>query len=279
MIKELLVGVDGSDYSKAASYHACSLAKTHGARINGLAAADTAGVEHWYHQPKPLGAGSMDHEAYEKKLSETRSRAKNAAEDFKRICEERGVKYSVEVKEGDPAQHILQAAGLNDVLILGQRTCFSFEAEEGDYCDTWWDVLMQSRRPLILVPEKDREIKKVMIALDLQRLTDRLIYNYIHLDPYPGAEVHLMHAREKSEKQTEIPKEFIEYFKVHGFEVTSKVIYGDGAGQAIVDYAQAEEMNLLVLGVHTVSKVWSAIIGSTGKFVIEHLDIPIFTQT
>ena len=189
------------------------------------------------------------------------------------------MEHRAELKEGSPERELLRAAKLSDVLILGRVTRMEFGIDEDESCGTWWEVLTKSERPLILVPEQYREIKRVMIAVDFHRITDRLIFNYVHLNPYPGAEVHLIHAADPDDKDREIPGELLDYLETHGVNVIPKVLFGEHKGQAIVNYANTEEIDLAVIGLHTMSKVVAALLGSTANFVIQNLEIPIYTQT
>lgn len=279
MIKQLMVGLDGSKNTRTVVQYGVDLAKIHKARLIGLCVADTTDIENAYHTPRPLGAGSADAELYKKSLEKAQARADSALSIFQEVCEEQKVEHQGIKREGNPARQILKTATLNDMVIMSQKTRFSYGLADDQHCDASKDVLDESVRPLVLVPDEHRKIKKVMLAMDLHRLSDRMFYNYVHLNPYPGAKVHLIHGVQADEKDKEFPEDIIQYFKVHGIEVKASILHGDHLGQAIVNYANTEEMDMVVMGIHTVSKVWQVLIGSTGRYVIEHLDLPIYTQT
>jgi nucleotide-binding universal stress UspA family protein len=279
MIRQLLVGVDQCKHSESATRYACSLARLQKARVLGVAVVDTEGIDASYHTSRPLGAGSADAELYQKRLEEARAGADASIKKFREICEEQKVEYKAEIREGGPEAELLQAAKLSDVLVLGKMTQMEFDVDKNESCGTWWEVLSKSERPLILVPEIHHEINRVMIAVDFHRLTDRLLFNYVHLNPYPGAEVHLIHAADPDEKDKEIPPELVEYMETHGVNVTPKTLYGEHKGQAIVNYADTENIDLAVIGLHTMSKVVAALLGSTARFVIQNLEIPVYAQT
>lgn len=279
MIKQLMVAIDGTEYGEAAVRHACFLARKHDARLCGVAVIDTEGIEAAYHTSRPLGAGSADAGLYKKHLEEAGTWAENAVKMFEAICKKEQVKHQSETRKGDPVREILEAARLNDLVVMGRKTRLAFACADGEFCDTWWEVLVNSTRPLILAPKQHREVKNVMIAMDLGRLADRLLFNYIHLNPYPGVKVHLVHVAADGQKEKNIPDSVVEYFKVHGFDVVPEILRGDHAGQAIVNYSVTKNIDLAVIGVHTVSKLIAALLGSTTRYAIEHLEIPILAQT
>jgi nucleotide-binding universal stress UspA family protein len=280
MIKQLLVGLDGTEFSDGAIKFACNLAKIHNAKVLGVAVAATSEIEEAYHTPRPLGAGSADSDLHEKSLAEARDFADKARKRFVKLVKDTGISYEDKLIEGYPSSVLLKAASLCDVMVLGRKTKYTCGLPDEQFCDASEEVLEKSVRPLVLVPpEPGDDIKNVMIAIDLQRLTDRVLYNYIHLNPYPKAKIHLVHAAPSPDKAPEIPKEIVDYFAVHNLDVKPIVLTGEHTGQAIVNYAKTEEIDLAVLGVHSMSKIWQVLIGSTGRYIIEKLKIPVYTQT
>jgi len=277
MIKQLLVGLDGSDATEAVVRYGCGLAARHGARLIGLAAVNTADIETAYHTPRPMGAGSIDQEHYKKARAEAAARARTAVEVFNKVCQECGAGHEAVEVEGDPAGLILKKADLNDLVILARQTRFSYGLSDEDFRDATPDVLEKCARPLLLVTGPFKEVKRVMIAVDFQRLSAQLIHTYVHLNPWPDAEVHLVHA--SVDEKAEFPPELIEYLKVHDIQAKTRVLHGDHPGQALVNYAETEEIDMAVIGIHTVSQVWSVILGKTGRYVLDHIKIPVFTST
>ncbi len=282
MIKQLMVAMDDGEYAESAAEHACELAKIHEAKVLGMVIADTYDIETAYHSPRPLGAGSSGKEHYEKAILEAKGFAEKARDQLVKICEKHGVKYKASLVEGSPTQEILKHSTLCDLVIMGRRTRFTCGLPDGQFCNAAEEVLARSFRPLMLASEKKKEVKKVMIALDLQRLSDRLLFNYVHLNPFPGAEIHLVHASPEHNNGggKKFPAEIEEYFNVHGMSVKSKILHGDNPGQAIVNYAGMEGIDLAVIGIHSVSKIWEVLMGSTSRYIMEHMvDTPMFTQT
>jgi len=278
MIKQLLVGLGSSEYAGSAVLYGCDLAKRHGARLVGLAVANTAEVEAAYRTPRPLGAGSADQEVYKQRLAEARDAAKENLAGFEEVCKKEGVDYSGQIVEGDPSEEILKASILSDLVILGRKTRFTCWLPDDEFDDTCSEVIEKSTHPMILTPGERSDVKKVLIALDFQRLSDRVYFNFIHLNPFPEAEAHLVHAA-KGKADSEFPEHLVEYFATHGVKAKPVMLTGDHVGQAIVNYAGAEGMDMVVMGVHTMSKVLKALLGSTGRYVLNHCDLPIYTQT
>ncbi len=278
MIKQLLVGLGESEYSIAAVHYACDLALIHDATVTGLAVANTAGIEAAYHTPRPMGAGSADHDLYVKSIEDAKKKSASALAKFEEICKERGVKYKGALVEGDPGDEISKASILSDMVVLGRKTMFTCWLPDDKFDDACADVIEHSVRPMVLVPGEHQPIKKIMIALDFQRLSERLYYNFIHLNPYPDAQIHIVHVA-SSKKVTEFPEELVEYFKVHDLEVKPVMLSGDHVGQALVNYATTNEVDMVVMGVHTMSKVLKALLGSGGRYVLNNLQLPIYTQT
>ena len=278
MIKQLLVGLGESEYARSAVEYACDLAEMHNAKVIGLSVANIPAIEETYHTPRPLGAGSADAELYKKSLEDARAKSEQALSEFEKVCQARGVSYEGRKQEGRPTELILKAASTSDLVILGRKSRFTCWLPEDRFDDVCSEVIEHSLRPMILVPKEHRQIKKLMIALDFQRLSDRLYFNFIHLNPYPQAEVHLVHANVGG-KDKEFPPEIVDYFTMHGFKVKSAVLVGEHAGQALVNYAQTNDVDMVVMGVHSMSKILKALLGSTGRYVLNHLELPVYTQS
>ena len=69
------------------------------------------------------------------------------------------------MKEGVPVDLILDTATLFDLVVVGLRTFFHFETRQGDG-ELLSKILGSATTPILAVPYKPREMKKVMIAFD-----------------------------------------------------------------------------------------------------------------
>ena len=113
-IKRIVVGVDGSDSSRAALHWAYNEAAHHGADINVIAA--------WAPPSIPLAPpyGALPVEGY---TDQPRVAALGLLESFTSELEERdpAVSLSTSIEEGAPAQVLIERSKEADLLVVGSR--------------------------------------------------------------------------------------------------------------------------------------------------------------
>ena len=141
MLRSVLVGVDGSEYSTAAVALGIQWAQRSGAVLVGLGIIDAPTI--CKPEPVPLGASAykVHHDA--SLLTDASHKVERFLEHCARRCAEADVACQILQDIGLPAEQILLEAQRYDLILLGQHTFFHFETQQRPD-DTLHIVLKQS---------------------------------------------------------------------------------------------------------------------------------------
>ncbi|MBT5710112.1 universal stress protein, partial [Candidatus Poribacteria bacterium] len=153
----ILVGLDGSDYSRTAVDYACKLASANDV-VTGIAVVDLPGIERFV-GPTPAGAGRSAAALEQTLLAETQAKAEQVLTEFAATCEARGVAHTIHAETGKPFEEIIEASKYHDVIVIGQRTAFRYGAEE-ETGDTLNRILEHGLTPVVALPAEPRDIRK-----------------------------------------------------------------------------------------------------------------------
>ena len=113
-MKNMLVAVDGSESGQKAAEKALELAKILSAKVTVISvAAPPIAPIHW------KGATYY----YDELLEMQRKQAQEIADEYKGYFEKEGLEASTVVKQGDPAEEIIEVANSDDyyMLVMGSR--------------------------------------------------------------------------------------------------------------------------------------------------------------
>ena len=93
MIKRILVGLGGTDYTVSAIRQAVALATAHDAEITGVSVIDENRLTNV--GPVPIGGGTYAHDLAEHRLAKAKERVEWAVREFTKACSASGVRHQV----------------------------------------------------------------------------------------------------------------------------------------------------------------------------------------
>jgi nucleotide-binding universal stress UspA family protein len=163
MLRSVLVGVDGSEYSTAAVELGIQWAQRSGAVLVGLGIIDAPTISK--PEPVPLGGSADKGHRDASLLMDASHKVGQFLEDCARRCAEADVACQILQDIGLPAEQILLEAQRYDLIMLGQHTFFHFETQQQPD-ETLQVVLKQSPRPVVAVPAALPEGQGVVVAYD-----------------------------------------------------------------------------------------------------------------
>src|ERR1022692_3124172 len=150
MIKDILVCLEGSPSTEAATRIAIGVARACGAQMAGLVIIDEPDIRAG--TPTSIGGASYKHERDETLVADAKKLADDWVALFERRCRTAGVPArSLEIV-GRPAESILTEMEAHHLTVIGRDANFRFETEEHDR-KTLNGILHQAMRPVLLVPE------------------------------------------------------------------------------------------------------------------------------
>lgn len=277
MSRRLIVGLDGSDYSRNAIRAACSAVQTFGGTVVGVAVIDRPGIEA-SSRGAGIGAYEFAKRAREHKLSEAREHALAVLDDFKHQCDEAGVACETAFRDVVPFQAIVDVARCADLIVVGLRTYFRFETQEAPG-DTLRHLMKVGVCPVLAVPKAHEPPARAVIAYDGSLQAARAMRTYVRLTSgNPQArDITLLYVGEGTEEDEQVQlDEARRYIAGYGFSVRVECRAGEPA-EVIEQTAIEQEPCVVVMGAYgRRGIIHELFFGSTAHRLVEHERVPLF---
>ncbi len=248
MLGSILIGLDGSPYSKNAVELAISWAKPTQATIAAIVVLDEPPITQG--EVVPVGGSSFKAHRDAMRMVEAQQKIEGFLEEFEKRCNKGGVSCKTIRESGPPSEEILKAAGEFDVIVLGQKTFFHFETDKAP-CDTLVKVVRHSPRPVIAVPDTPVVGNSILVAYDDSLQASRALQMLQLVDLHKKTPVHILSIHkhlDEARAQTEKAAQFLRY---HGIEPhTHPLASTTNPGELILQHAQQLHAGLLVMGAY-----------------------------
>ena len=271
MIKRILLPLDASPFTAAATEAACALARSHDAEITGLVVLDIPGIKKSI-GPVPLGGGH-----YAKRLEGTRREAAEKVVDellatFRAKCAAEGVPWQEAEAQGTPHEQIIDESVYYDALVMGLRTFYRFDPE-GKPGDTLDNILEHSVTPVLGIPENYVKPEpgtrvKSLILFDGSLPAARSLQRFAQMTRPELTETTLVMAGSDEELANYQLERAARYLAAHGFDEVRSEWTADDIVEA-VDERYLDAADLVVVGAHSKVAVIDFLIGSLARHLIE----------
>lgn len=272
MIKRILLGLGGTPFTDVAIRRAVELAQIHGALITGVTVVDTKRLKQI--GPVPLGGAMYAAKLREKRLAVSEERIDAAIEDFESKCREEAIPCRIERESGDPFETMINHARYNDVTIFGLKSLFDygFTVEPRDALIR---LVSQGVRPIIAVSPEFRRIRSALIAYSGSMESAKAMRRFIQMNPWPDIRLHIVHFGQKSAVTEQLLKDAGDYCRDHGYPNETDIVDAPARTQ-LIEYAQQNEMDLIVMGNSIRSLLLRHLLGDTVLNTIQLSDRPLF---
>ncbi|MBU0676475.1 MAG: universal stress protein [Verrucomicrobia bacterium] len=275
MIKNILVCTDGSDYGNVASKYGVHLAGKLHARILGLHVLDSRMLE------GPLMAdlsGWIGAQPYGDQLSQFRelmeSKGEAVIDAFNSACNEAGLKAEGWLKMGHPTKVILEEEAKSELVILGQK---GIHAEFiGDLMGSCVEhVVRNSIKPCLVTGSTFTPVTRILAAYDGSNHASQALSEAVELSSALGVGLAILTvAGDDEAKAHETAQDGLKLAVAHDVAAASLVREGKEA-EVILQCAEDEGCNFIVLGAHGHSRIREMILGSTTMFVVNNSNLPV----
>ena len=128
MLRSVLVALDGSRGSEAATTLALDWGRRLGARLVALGILDAPSIHGG--EAVPLGAGAYKRARDDARMMDAHARVLEFLAEFRARCTAAGVAADVLEDVGDPVETILSEAPRCDIVVVGRETRFRFDTED-----------------------------------------------------------------------------------------------------------------------------------------------------
>lgn len=272
MLKRILVGLGGSEYTISAINQAIALALAHDAEVTGISAFDAARLRQI--GPLPVGAGAFPEEFGREPIQKARKRELWAIEEFTEACKATGVRHKVINEDGEPISLMVNHSRYYDLMIFGLRSLFEFGII-ADPHEALIRLVQGGVRPILAVSKGYAPIKKVLISYSGSMESAKAMKRFIQMRLFPDVVVKVVHFSENHPEGRKLVEDAAEYCTAHGYKVESECIDAPPK-ESLLPYAKAWGADLLVIGNSAKSLTLRRIFGETAINAIHSSDRPLF---
>lgn len=275
MFKRILLPLDGSIYSDAATRRACEIGLKHGAEITGLVVLNIPELVSEEKLPFNTQLLDLERKGYFKRKTQAQERIDDILQKFRNACEGHNVAHREAELQGIPAKCILEESVYYDLIVMGMKTHFHLDpGEEGDSLDR---VLDHTVVPILAVPYEDsgRSFQNVLVAFNGSYHSARALREFVELSEPYETKITLLMSEKNEEHAEHCLHEGLAYLHANGIHTVAQIRTEKEIVRAVEeDYLK--EIDLIVAGIHSKSAFKQFFVGSFIKHFIDSEDVPLF---
>lgn len=272
MMRRILVGLSGTEYTKSAIQQAVTLAQTHDADVTGVSIIDEARLT--YSGPVPIGGGHYAHELANDRMEKAKERSERAVQEFTDACHTAGVRHQVLREVGEPFTLLIDQARYHDLMIFGLRSLFEYDLVPDPH-NALVQLVQAGVRPLIAVSKGFYPVKKVLIAYSGSMESAKAMKRFVQMRLCPEAKLRIVTFEHQADKAEQLVGDAADYCQTHGFEVETAVV-PDSPKDHLLPYAEEWGADLTVVGNSAKNLLLRRIFGETALHAIQNANRPLF---
>ena len=279
MFDRILIPIDGSSDSWVAAQHALAMAEEEGAKLMALYIAD----ERLIYAPCWTVTGVMDPlspecdpvllEQAERMRAQLRRQGEKALRDLREQALAAGVEIDTYFESGVVSQIILDYANQVDLVVMGRRGAGT--PWRGPWFGSVFEtVVRHSPRPVLATVSDPRPLNTMLVAYDgSDRARDALNVG-VHLALEKERRLIVLTVDDGRETLVAASFEAAVLAREKGVAAERRLVKGHVAEQ-IVSMAEAENVDLILMGAYGHSRFLTALLGSTVDDVVHKADVPV----
>lgn len=272
-MKSILVPLDPSEFSAAATEQACLIAKHFGSRVVGMTIVDLEGIDEEIRLPFRMDLMEYPRHREVELVKASKEELQHVATRFQNTCDENGISCETKETRGVPAVKIVDESRFHDLVVMGLRSHFRFITETDDD-DILQNVINHSCVPMLLVPGREpTKIEKVAIAFDGSPPATRALHRFAKLASCWQPEIKIVTAM-KAKKGAPVISSAQNYLEAHGYTNVQADLIDEPIIEAFQD-TYIDWADLCVLGSSSKSVVEKMILGSFPKKLILDGHLPL----
>jgi nucleotide-binding universal stress UspA family protein len=273
MIKRILVGLAGTEYTDVAIRRAVELAQLHDAELTGVTIVPKSALAGG--EPMPIGAGGLAVQLREQKAEVTRLRLETATEHFVAACEAAGLCHRLEHEEGDPFGLMLSYCRYHDLTVFGLRSIFEYYFEDQDSSELLERLIRGGMRPIIAVSKQFRCIQRVLIAYSGSVESANAMRRFVQLGLWPDVELRIVTGDDAEGEPDDLLRAASQFCRAHGYEAETEHLSGP-AGPSLLSHAEQWDADLIVMGNSARNVLLKKVFGATALHVMRNANRPLF---
>lgn len=270
MLRRILIGLNGSEYSLAAMDLAIELAKRHGTSVVGLGIVDVPHLT--APESVPLGAGAFKEERDVAVVQAAHAKIDQVLAAFGERCQAAGVYPCSEKRIGDPAKVLAQQGQRCDLLVVGKRHLPTEEWEL--FSQTLDQLLRHSPRPVLCIPAPRISGTRVLIAYDGSLQAARTLQAFVESGLGADRQIYMASLGNQAQEHAEIAKDFL-----IAHALSPELLIEQSVAQPakrLLEIAQQIQAGLIVLGCYGQPRLKEFFFGSVTKGILAETSVPLF---
>jgi nucleotide-binding universal stress UspA family protein len=276
MIKSILFCTDGSEYSNAAGDYALWLAQKLGARIVALHVTDVRLLEAPLLADLSGAIGAQPYQALLPQLQEMqKQRAGVILDAVADRCRKAGVPCSTLHRTGSVVENIAEEETRTELVVLGQRG--EHAQAIGQFLGSSVErVVRRSIKPCLVTPAKFRELRQVLVAYDGSAQSSKSLQVAVEFSQTLSLKLSIVTVVPAPPEMgvNNVLEDAVRMARDHGIEPVAETLVGH-AEQRILEYAERQQTDLIVMGAYGHTRIREMILGSTTTHVIRKSDVPV----
>jgi nucleotide-binding universal stress UspA family protein len=274
MLKSYLVTVDGSDYSAGAVGYAIALARRGEARITLLSVVDIVSLEGPFLADLSGIVGVVPYLDLQQQVRDTLvDKAKLILETHAATVRAAGLECTTRLETGVVSRVICEAAAAHDAIVVGRR---------GEHAvwsgfllgSTVEEVVRGCAKPVLVTPAQAQPVTRILAAYDGSRTANRALGLAATLAA--GLDLPLVVVCVSSDEREGRATlgEAEAYLEPH--KLRTKAVLESGAPvDGILQVAQRESCDLIIMGAFGHSRVRELFVGSTTDGILRVAELPV----
>ncbi|HEY6001145.1 MAG TPA: universal stress protein [bacterium] len=274
MLKSYLVTVDGSDYSAAAVGYAIALARRASARITLLSVVDIVSLEGPFLADLSGIVGVVPYLDLQQQVRDALiEKARVILETHAATVRAAGLECATRSETGVVSRVICDAAASHDAIVAGRR------GEHASWSgfllgSTVEEVVRGCAKPVLVTPRQERPVTRILAAYDGSRTANRALGLAATLAA--GLDLPLVVVCVSSDEREGRATlgEAESYLEPHRLRVKALLESGSPV-EGILQVAQREACDLIIMGAYGHSRVRELIVGSTTDGILRAATDPV----
>jgi nucleotide-binding universal stress UspA family protein len=276
MINDVLVCLEGSDSSVAATQVAIALARELPARLAGLAIVDEPDIRAG--TAVGIGGAAYKHERDETLVADAHRQATDWIALFESRCRDGDVTVRAIEVVGRPAASILERMGAYDLTVIGRDANFRFETERDDP-GTIDQVLRRGARPVLVVPEGTAAPLggKVLFAYDGSSASRSALVSFASSGLAASRELHVATVDEDGAAAWVMAERGVGALREAGLSATAhKIVSALANADALFELGAHLGVSVIVMGAFDHSRLPHLFAHSAMRGLIEKSHVPVY---
>jgi nucleotide-binding universal stress UspA family protein len=274
MIKGILVGIDGSQFSESALELAIRWARRFDALVVGLGVVDEPNI----HRAEALPIGATYYKTMQGKamLAEAQKTVDRFLANFALRCADEQVAFTLLEDVGAPDVQIELESQRYDIVLLGKETHFEFETTRRPD-GTLVRVLRHGCRPVVVAPLKLPKTREVVVAYDGSVQAARALQAFEASGLAHDRGIHVVTVADSQLEAARIADRAVQFLSLH--DISARAIPLESRGQpaeVILDHVNRVNAELLVMGAYGKPTIREFFLGTVTRLVLGRATVPVF---